>query len=140
MIIDAIKNAFAQAKEKHYPSIYWCIDLHGTCFKSNYSPGKFEWINDKVLPALEKIQKCPKTTIILWTSCHKKDYYDIMQFFAKHRIIIGYINENPEVENTKTGNFKKKFYLSIGIDDKFGFDPETDWCLIKNYLNELEDE
>ena len=31
--------------------------------------------------------------------------------------------------------FEKKFYFNILLDDKAGFDPETDWSVIKEYLN-----
>lgn len=133
-IIRAIERAFALAKEKQWDSIYWCIDLHDTCFKANYEPGKYEWINADVVPALRAIQKHSKSTIILWTSCYKTDYWDIRSFFTQYGIVIDYINKNPEIKNTRTGNFKKKFYFSIGIDDKFGFDPNTDWKLIQEYL------
>ena len=43
------------------------------------------------------------------------------------------VNENPEVENTRLQNFEEKLYMNVGLDDKFGFDAETDWetvCLV----------
>ena len=32
--------------------------------------------------------------------------------------------------------FDEKTYFNVGIDDKFGFDAETDWEILYNYLVE----
>ena len=45
-----------------------------------------------------------------------------------------YANENPEVGNTSFQNFEVKLYFNVGIDDKFGFEPETDWVKVIEVL------
>ena len=51
-----------------------------------------------------------------------------IKVFEENGIHFDYINENPEVDNNELGNFDKKLYFNIGIDDKFGFDAENgDW-------------
>ena len=43
-------------------------------------------------------------------------------------------HENPEVGNTSFQNFEVKLYFNVGIDDKFGFEPETDWVKVIEVL------
>ena len=50
--------------------------------------------------------------------------------FAGDGIHFDYINENPEVGNSSFQDFSVKLYFNVGIDDKFGFDPGTDWVKV----------
>lgn len=136
MISKAIDRAFQTMIERGWNKIYWAIDLHGVCLKSNYENGGYTFINDKVLPGLEAIQSVPESRIILWSSCHDHEKQDIIKFFADNGIHVHYFNENPEEKNTKTGCFDQKFYFSILLDDKAGFDPETDWDELYMSVNE----
>ena len=49
-----------------------------------------------------------------------------------------YVNENPEIHalssDPKSSDFSDKFYFNVGIDDKFGFDPENDWVDLYDFL------
>ena len=62
--------------------------------------------------------------------------------YARHFLDDGirfeYINENPEVENTHLQNFEEKLYMNVGLDDKFGFDGETDWEVICHFLEIIQ--
>ena len=57
-----------------------------------------------------------------------------------HDIYSWEFNFNPTIENTQTGCFDDKFYFSILLDDKAGFDPDTDWKLIYEYLKRKNNE
>ena len=46
-------------------------------------------------------------------------------------------NENPEVGNTSFQNFEVKPYFNVGIDDKFGYEPETDWVKVIEVLGKF---
>ena len=133
-IIKSIERAYSLLQERNWDTIYWAIDLHGTCIKSNYVSGEYEWINEDARKCLELISNLIESKIIIWTSCHQFEFINIDEFFEKNYIFISYINYNPEVSNTKTGCFDKKFYFSVLLDDKAGFDPDTDWKLIYEYL------
>lgn len=140
-IIKSIERAYSLLQERNWDTIYWAIDLHGTCIKSNYVSGEYEWINEDAKECLQLISKLPESKIILWSSCYFKDFSNICNLFRKEHIDVYYLNENPEIKNTKTGNFNEKFYFSVGIDDKFGFDFDTDWKLIYEYLrNKIKNE
>ena len=64
----------------------------------------------------------------------KWDGYEYRSRFAEEGIHFDYANENPEVGNTSFQNFEVKLYFNVGIDDKFGFEPETDWLKVIEVL------
>jgi hypothetical protein len=70
----------------------------------------------------------------MWTSSFIEVQEEALEFFDSHDIYFDYGNQNPEVWNTKTGCFDQKFYFSVLLDDKAGFDFDTDWKLIYEYL------
>lgn len=133
-LIKAIERAYKIKEERNWDTIYWAIDLHGVCLKSNYTSHEFDWVNDNVIETLRLIQSLPESKIIIWTSCYDDDYQTISEFFGDIGISC-YINCNPEVENTDTGCFDDKFYFSVLLDDKAGFNPDVDWREIYEYLN-----
>jgi len=47
------------------------------------------------------------------------------------------VNENPEVLNLKYGCYDKKPYFNVVFEDKAGFDPMTDWLLVKGLLENI---
>ena len=134
-IIKAIKRAYQIKKERNWDTIYWCIDLHGVCLKSNYKNGEYEWINVDALECLQLISSLSESKIILWSSCYKSDKVLIKKLFELNDIKVLSFNSNKEVQNTNTGNFNEKFYFSVILDDKAGFDPDIDWREIYEYLN-----
>lgn len=133
MILRAVKLAYEKHSEK-YPHIFWKIDLHGVCLRSSYKAGEYEWINDDVVPALKEIMHCPHSKIILWSSCYEHEQEKIIKFFNDSGIHVDFFNENPLFANTEYGCFDQKFYFSILIDDKAGFDPNTEWKMIRGFL------
>lgn len=133
MIVSAIRRAYKTMRERGWNKIYWAIDLHGVCLRSNYHNGGYEFINPDTVRGLQKIASRPENVLILWSSCHPHEQPAIIQFFADHGIRVDFFNENPLEENTKTGCFDKKFYFSVLLDDKAGFDPNVDWQSIMSY-------
>lgn len=136
MIKKAIDRAFETMIARGWNKIYWAIDLHGVCLKSNYENGGYTFINDRVLPGLKAIQQVEESRIILWSSCHDHEKPAIMDFFESHGIHVHHFNENPEEKSTKTGCFDQKFYFSVLLDDKAGFDPDVDWDELVASVNE----
>ena len=133
-IIKAIERAYSLLHERNWDTIYWAIDLHGTCIKSNYISEEYEWINDDVKQCLQLISSLPESKIIIWSSCYFEEMCTIFRFFENNNIKYDFFNQNLSVQNTKTGCFDYKFYFSVLLDDKAGFDPDTDWKLIYEYL------
>lgn len=138
----AVKKAYEQAKSRGWSSIYWAIDLHGTLVKSNYTSNSYEWINGDAKETLKLILSLPESHVIFWSSMYSADQIVFLEWLEDQlelsESILKYIkfNANNNVENTATGCFDEKFYMSILIDDKAGFDPELEWAEIYMYLNE----
>jgi len=139
-IIKAVEKAYKLLEERDWDTIYWAIDLHDTCIKSTYKNFDLSWINENVLKTLALIRSFPETKIIIWSSCHTHTKLAVSKFFKQNGIYFDFFNQNPDIENTPVGNFSEKFYFSILIDDKAGFDPNIDWKLLYEYLIVLKNE
>ena len=103
-IAKAFEAAFRRKREKNWEKIYVVVDIHDTILRD--------------------------ICLILWSGCYPDRLEKYRQRFAADGIHFDYINENPEVGNSAFQNFDKKLYFNVGIDDKFGFDPETDWVRV----------
>lgn len=132
-VVELIKNAEKVAEDRNWDTIYWAIDLHGVCFKSNYENSKYLLQNQYVIEGLKKIKSDKRNKIIIWSSAFVPEQMKILNFFSEHGVTIDYFNYNPEIANTETGCFEQKFYMNIILDDKAGFDPNTDWKDIIDY-------
>lgn len=133
-IIKAIDRAYKTMSERQWETIYWAIDLHGVCIKSNYEQGGYEWINDHCVEALKLISSRKESKIILWSSVYDEEKTAIAEFFYKEGIAIWGFNTNPWENNTNVSCFDEKFYFSVLLDDKAGFDPVSDWRAIIEYF------
>lgn len=125
-ILRAIERAYRVADERNWDRVYWALDLHGTCLVSNYQGGTYEWISPECRDALKALSGFPETNLILWSSLHQRDKIGVSRFFDAEQVAFVDINANPYERNTSTGCFDQKFYMSIIVDDKAGFDP-TEW-------------
>lgn len=137
MITKAIKRAYDLINTRSDDSIFWAIDLHGCVLKSNYHKSGYEFISDEAKQMLLSINKCPLSYIILYSSCYDEEKNDIIEFFISNGITVHYFNENPLCENTLYGCFDEKFYFSILLDDKAGFDYVEDCKLIIDFLKNI---
>jgi len=137
-IVNSFKNAFARMEQKNWNYIYILIDIHGTIFVPSYHSHEDYLFYPYAKECLQLLSKIKNIKIILW-SCTKRpwfnDYYDILE---KNNIHVDYCNENPEVVVEETDpdslSFDEKFYYNVGLDDKFGFEPNVDWKDIYEYL------
>ena len=137
-IIKAFDSAFKRAKAKHWDYIYILVDVHGTIFTPSYlNKEKYEFY-PYAKEALQLLSKDPNIKLILWTSSTFEAAMDYGFVLNRDKIYFDYLNCNPEVEKQETDpetlDLSSKYYFNIGIDDKFGFEPETDWKRIYDYL------
>jgi hypothetical protein len=77
--------------------------------------------------------------MILWSGCYDEQMAVYRNHFAEEGIHFDYANENPEVGKTSFQNFEVKLYFNVGIDDKFGFEAETDWVKVIEALGRNND-
>jgi len=133
----AFRNAFNRKKEKGWDKIYVIVDIHDTILHACYENEEtFDYLPN-AKEALQKLSQREDICLILWTSCHKQQIENYMTNFANDGIFFNYANENPEVEDTSISNFSDKLYFNVGIDDKFGFDGDSDWINVIEALEEV---
>lgn len=136
-IIKAIENSTRTAQERNWDTVYWAVDLHGTISKFNYSN---EDLNPDYYPyakqTLQLLSKRKDIKLILFTCSYEENCERILNIMKEDDIIFDYVNENPEAENTGYGDYTKKIYFNVLLEDKGGFEPELDWKDIYEYLSE----
>jgi hypothetical protein len=86
------------------------------------------------IKTLRLISDNSKNKIILWTSSHVLSVWRVIASLNDEGIKLHYINENPDYAVTEICDFTKKFYFDILLDDKAGFEAESDWKVIYNYI------
>ena len=141
-IVKSLEDAFGRSKAKGWDRIYVMVDLHGTIFKPCYhNIEKFEYYPwaKKTLQLMSKFKKNNvDIMLILWTSSTPQSLKPYWRKFWEDDIYFAYTNENPEVTaqltDPKSSSFTNKYYFNVGLDDKFGFDPEHDWMEIYKFL------
>lgn len=134
-IINAFNRAYKKFENNELKCIYILIDVHGTIFpplKNNKENFIFYPYAQKVL---EIFTKCQYIKTILWTGSSYEAIKKIIDILNENNIIFDFINSNPDkTKNNENNLIPIKFYFSIGIDDRFGFNPESDWKRIYEYL------
>lgn len=120
-----------------WPEVYFCIDLHGTIIPSGKSS------NDKTdhlefyphaKEVLQFLSNRKDIFVILWTATPSSRINSVLEWFMGHDIAFNFVNTNPHAKSTPRSDFGRKFYFSVLLDDRAGFEPETDWLAIKNEL------
>ncbi len=133
-----IKRQFAQMKEKGWTKLYWSCDIHDCLIKGTYT--KFNE-GKQLYPGAEEVLKWltnrKDMCLILWSSSHPSPIMEMYRWLKEKGVVANYINENPECQSNELCNFQEKFYFSILLDDKAGFEGETDWLAIKQELIDI---
>ncbi len=126
-IFYAFEKAFQRKLEKGWEKIYVVVDIHDTILRACYDKAEVYDYFPYAKEALQIMSYRDDICLILWSGSPLEVLETYRDRFAADGIRFEYINENPEVSNSAFQNFDKKLYFNVGIDDRFGFDPESDW-------------
>lgn len=129
-IANAFKAALRRKLEKGWEKIYVVVDIHDTFLRACYEQEETYEYMPYAKPALQLLTSRDDICLILWSGCYPERLEAYRKRFSEDGIHFDYVNENPEVTNTSFQCFEDKLYFNVGIDDKFGFDPETDWARV----------
>lgn len=128
--------AFKRMKERNWEKIYVLVDIHDTIFEACYrNKEEYKWY-PYAKEALDIMSHAQEISLILWTSTHKNIIDEYIGYFKNNGIRFDMVNVNTETQNTDLSCFDEKTYFNVGIDDKFGFEAETDWKITYDYLVE----
>ena len=133
-IAKAFEVAFNRKIEKNWEKIYVVVDIHDTIIRACYENEETYDYYPYSREALQLMTNREDICLILWSGCYDEKMAEYRAHFAEEGIHFDYANENPEVGNTSFQNFEVKLYFNVGIDDKFGFEPETDWVKVIEVL------
>jgi hypothetical protein len=138
MINKAIAKCLNAAIDKNWNKTYWAFDIHGTILKPTFQVGmNATEFYPHAKETMQILSKHRNVVRILYTSSYPEEASEYVKFFAAHGIIFDYINENPEVTAGAYGHYERKFYFNVLFDDKAGFDPETDWEIIRRVMKDF---
>lgn len=138
MIIKQIKKVFESAKVRNWDKLYFFYDLHETILIPDYDNLQPLRFYPYAKEALQLMSRHPLLVNIIYTCSYPEEIERYLEFFESHDIYFKYVNDNPEVENTRLGDFSQKKYFNVLFEDKAGFDAETEWRDIYYYFAELE--
>ncbi len=135
-----IYKTYNIAHKRKWNKVTWAIDIHDVILGANYKAGDIpkNFLGDSK-KVLQRLSKRADTTLVLFTCSHPHEIVEYLQFFKENDINFKYTNENLDCPNTAFGCFEKKFYFNILLEDKAGFDAETDWKEINEALDVIED-
>jgi hypothetical protein len=109
------------------PYIFVGVDMHQTVVKPTWSNDASEEFYSKALQTMQMMSEDPEVTLILWTSSVPEQAQAYLENMKDLGVEFKYFNENPEAANTPYGDYTRKLYFNVGLDDKFGFMPDEDW-------------
>lgn len=130
------EKAFATKTLRKWEKIFVLVDIHDTIVKADYIAGieNLQFF-PYAIEALEELSVRKDVSLILWSSCSNEKLQEYQKEFIKHgHIIFDHLNCNPEVTTTEYACFAEKPYFNVIIDDKAGFEGETDWEELVTYL------
>ena len=131
----AIIAAMNRKTERHWEKIYVIVDIHDTIVHACYERAETFDYFPSAREALQLMTSRDDICLILWSSTYREKLAMYLARFAADGIRFDYVNANPEVTNTALSDFEAKLYYNVGIDDKFGFEPETDWTSVLEVLS-----
>jgi hypothetical protein len=138
MILRSIEKCFSLASSKGWDKTYWAFDIHGTIVRPNYQPGKISTVFYPEAKEVMQMLSTRKDVIrILYTCSYPHEIEQYLAYFSEHGIHFDYVNQNPEIACGAYGYYEDKFYFNVLFDDKAGFDGETDWKLIKDFMRSV---
>ena len=138
-VAELFENAFIRAEEKSWDRIAVAVDLHGTVLKSNYSHAladEFYPFAEEALVALSR-----QSDVLLYMySCTPSILKDMYNTMLRSKGIHIYpspkdVHALMDVQASLYQSFNDKPYFNVLLEDKAGFDPNHDWEVLLNYLN-----
>lgn len=136
-----IKRAHETAVSRGWDKMYWAIDLHDTVCAADYKKsGSMGPLYPGAQECLHYLSERPDIVLILFTCSYQHELNEpvgVLDRLSAIGIKIDYVNENPEVPDTKLGDFSKKFYFNVLLEDKAGFEGSKDWPAVLEEIKAL---
>lgn len=119
---------------KQYPTIYVTVDIHGTILVPSWSKTETYKYYPFAKKVMQIMSKRNDIKLIMWSGSHLEALIKYNNKFTEDGILFDFVNRNTECKNTELCCFDMKHYTDVGLDDKFGFNPYTDWLKLYIYF------
>jgi hypothetical protein len=137
-IRDAILRAVDKKQNRGYDKLYWAIDLHNSIIRRGMeNRTEEEQFFPYAIPVLQILTHRSDMVLILFTSSTKETADHAIEFMRKFGIYFDYVNCNPDFPSNDLYDFSTKFAFDVMVEDKAGFNGETDWKEILETLKKL---
>lgn len=134
-IENAIKKEFTKARRRGWDKIFIFVDFHEVIMVPDYQadiPQVDYYPFAKEL--LQHLTKRKDICLVTWTCSHPHQIQNYLNEMRVDNIEFDYVNENPEVgTDQKYGNYDKKPYYNIVLDDKGGVEPDELESILKTF-------
>ena len=139
-VVKAFENANKFKHERDWDTLYVLLDIHGTMMPPNYD-GIADVFYPGAIEAMQELCKDSTYKVILWTCSKEEDRNHYKQLLEDRGIDIYAVNCNPDTEGKLDwGDYSQKMYCNVMIDDKAGFEPETDWPEVMKFLKQNQND
>jgi hypothetical protein len=138
-ITSFINKQYEVAKSRGWDTMYWAVDLHGTLILADYKKMKAEDVvyYPEAMEVMQILTERPDVCLIMYTCSWPPEIKEYQKRFHADGIHFNWINCNPDVDGTEYGDYSKKPYFNVLLDDKAIFDPGEDWSWIRLALPAL---
>lgn len=130
-----IDTQFQLMKERGWDKIYFAIDFHDTIIESDYEDTKKIIFAPFAEQVLKRMSNSSRIGLIAYTCSYPDEIERYLKFFRGFDIKFDFINENTEVQNNRLGCFDNKPYFNVLLENKAGFDMNSDWYIIDALLD-----
>lgn len=130
-------NHFQAIERKGWNKTYWFFDLHSTVIKPNYEYGNIpKEFYPHAKEVLQMLSERDDVCMAIYTCSHPHEVAQYREYFEEHGIKFEFVNRNPEVKTEEGGYgyYEDKPYMNVLFEDKAGFDAETEWEEVREYL------
>jgi hypothetical protein len=137
-----IERGYELTKAREWKRWYVAVDLHDTICKPDYGrSGSMGDFFPGAVEALKHLSDRKDVGLLLFTCSYRDELYSpkgALEILRNMGIRFDYVNENPEAPNTKLGDFSRKPFFNVLLDDKAGFDG-ADWPKVLKVFQSLPD-
>ncbi len=138
-ITSFINNQYEVAKSRGWDRMYWAVDLHGTLILPDYKRMKAEDVvyYPEAMEVMQTLTERPDVRLIMYTCSRPSEIAEYQKRFHADGIRFNWVNCSPDVDGKEYGDYSKKPYFNVLLDDKARFDPKKDWAWLRLILQSL---
>lgn len=140
-LVSCIEKQYEIARSRGWDRMYWAVDLHSTIILPNYKKMKAEDVvyYPHAMEVMQMLSDRKDIRLIMYTCSWPAEIEEYQKRFIQDGIRFDWVGHNPEVCNSEYGDYSKKPYFNVLLDDKAGFDADEDWKNLSWALSQIDE-